>query len=278
MFQNFTPYRYSGVALAPSLGLPAFTPCLPSQEVSLGFVPHETQLIVRIERKTVPAQMLKRRVNELADHIEQVTGRKPGKKARTELAEQARQELLPRAFPKRTDVHLTFLAEQGLLLVGSTSAADTDAIVTLVCDTQAELILQLLITTKSPAAVMSSWLQDQDCVAHGFGVGTSCVLQASDSVGGKVRYDKHNLDCENVREHLTSGKTATSLALSYSERVEFTLTEGLQFKSVALGDLAFEGHSADAHPDAQAAELFLWRAELGPMLSAVIEALGGVAS
>lgn len=278
MFQNFTPYRYSGAVLAPSLELTKFVPCLPSQEQSIGFVPHETQLIVRIERKTVPPKALQKRVDELAAQIEETTGRKPGKQARGELKQQAFHELLPRAFPKTKDVHLTFLEEQGLLLVGSTSAADTDLICALLCAEQEGLILQLLLTEKSPASVMSAWLLDLDDVAHGFAVGRSCVLQANDDTHAKVRYDGHTLDCENVREHLVQGKTATALALEFNERVTFTLTEGMQFKSVALGDLAFEGHSADAHPDAQAAELFLWRAELAPMLDAVIDALGGVQS
>lgn len=278
MFSNFTPYRYSGPALAASLELPAFVPCTPSQAESIGFVPHETQLIVRIERKAVPSAALKRRVDELADRIEDETGRKPGKKARGELKEQAFQELLPRAFPKQTDVHVTFLEDQGLLLIGSTSAADTDAITTLLVQNCEGLMLSLLITAQSPAAVMSGWLANLDECAptEPFSIGRDCVLVGGES--SKVRYTKHTLDCANVREHLTQGKVVESLSLDYADRVSFTLTDGMQFKSVSLLDMAFEGHSADAHPDEQAAELFLWRAELGKLLDGVIDAFGGVQS
>jgi recombination associated protein RdgC len=279
MFSNFTPYRYSGPVLAASLSLPAFAPCLPSQEQSIGFVPNDKHLIVRIERKTVPKQALDRRVAELAAQIEETTGRKPGKKARAELKEQAFNELLPRAFSKTKDVHLTFLEGMGLLLVGSTSSSDTDLIAPLLCATQDGLAISLLQTRQSPASVMSAWLLDLDDVPHGMGIGRCCVLEATDDSHARVRYDDHALDCENVREHLVQGKIVTSLALEHGERVGFTLTEGLQFKSVELLDVVFEGHERPTDSDLAAdAELFLWRAELPRMLAAVIDEFGGVLS
>lgn len=276
MFSNFTPYRFSGAALAASVELPQFVPCTPSQAESIGFVEHEKHLIVRIERKTVPSAMLKRRVDELAAEVEHQTGRKPGKKARGELKEQAHAELLPRAFPKRKDVRVMFLEAQGLLLIGSTSAADTDVITTLLISACEGLIISLLITAKSPSMVMSGWLHDLDTVAEKFAVGRGCVL---DGETGRVRYDEHTLDCDNVRDHLVQGKAATALQLQFNERVGFTLTEGLQFKGVELLDLAFEGRDIDSLADEQAedAEVFLWRAELSALLDAVIDAFEGVA-
>lgn len=272
MFSNFTPYRYSGPALAASLSLPAFVPCLPSQEESIGFVPHDKHLIVRIERKAVPSQALKRRVDELAAQVEQQTGRKPGKKARADLTEQARAELLPRAFPKRKDVHVTFLGD--LLLIGSTSQADLDAITTLLIANREGLLIQLLLTAQSPANVMSSWLLDLDDLPAKFAVGRAAVLAG---ITGKVRYSEHTLDCDNVHDHVVQGKVVEELALDYAERVSFTLTDALQFKSASLGDLVFEGQEQHADSELAAdAELFLWRAELAPLLADVIEQFGGV--
>lgn len=272
MFQNFTPYRYSGPVLKAALSLPAFTPCAKSQSESIGFVPHEKHLIVRIERKAVPAQALKRRVDELAAEVERDTGRKPGKKQRGELKEQAHQELIARAFPKQKDVRVMFLEVQGLLLIGSTSDADLDAITTLLVQTQSELQISLLLTATSPAGQMSGWLNDlDDSPPPGdFGIGRSCVLAGST---GKVRYDKHTLDCDNVRDHLTQGKVVEALALSYDDRISFTLTGDLQFKSVELLDVAFEGRTVDDED----AEMFLWRAELSRMLVSLIGEFGGVA-
>lgn len=280
MFSNFTPYRYSGQPLAASTELPQFVPCVPSQAESIGFVPSDKHLIVRIEHKVVPAQALKRRVDELAAQVFEQTARKPSKKALAELKEQAHLELLPRAFPKTKDVHVTFLADphsgaRNLLLIGSTSQGDLDAVTTLLIQNCEGLVIQLLLTAQQPALLLASWLLE-GYEGTDFRIGRSCALSNDD---GAVRYDKHTLDTDNVRDHIRAGKAVDALALEYEQRVEFTMTAGLQFKSVSLGDLAFEGQ--EQHTDnelAADAELFLWRAELRPLLDAVIDNLGGVAS
>ncbi|MDP1092476.1 recombination-associated protein RdgC, partial [Klebsiella pneumoniae] len=50
------------------------------------------------EQRLLPSSVVQERVDELCEHIEETTGRKPGKKAKKDLKEQAQHELLPRAF------------------------------------------------------------------------------------------------------------------------------------------------------------------------------------
>ncbi|WP_287278685.1 recombination-associated protein RdgC [Ralstonia sp.] len=270
MFKSFTAYRYAGPCAGRNV---PFEPCGSLQAEASGFVRRDDEFaVVRIERKSVPAEALKRRVDELAAECEQQTGRKPGKKARQELKEQAYDELLPSVLPKRKDVPVLFLPSRGLVLIGSTSSGDTDVVTSLLIGTTDDLALSLLFTATPAVQAMSGWLIEYDPPAE-FSIDRFCVLKAADESKSVVRYDKHSLDREDVRDHLREGKGVDALALSYRDRVSFRLTADLQFKSVELLGVTQEGKDMGADD----AELFLWRAELGALLDALIAELGGVA-
>lgn len=121
MFKNLIIYRITAPAvlhhneIAEALAAVPFVACGPTQQASIGWVPprgveHGALLeavgnhwiaSTKQETKAVPAQVLKRRVDEMAKKVEDETGRKPGKKLRKELKEKALLELLPAAFPKQ---------------------------------------------------------------------------------------------------------------------------------------------------------------------------------
>lgn len=279
MFANFTPYAYTGPLLAEQAAQAAqFAPCAPSQASAHGYVRPRGGagdllveptgfLSVMIERKAVPSDVLARRVQAMAERVEAETGRKPGKKQRGELKEQAMLELLPAAFPKRKTVPVQYLPQLGLILVGSTSAQDLDIVTNLLVRTVDGLTLGLLQTKAAPAARMASWLLDGEAAA-GFTIDRECELKSSDELKSVVRYARHNLDTDEVRDHIRAGKMPTSLALTYDDRVSFKLTDALQFKSCELLDLAFEGKGED-RGDAFDADLLFWRTELGLMLAAL---------
>src|SRR5256885_3192463 len=60
-----------------------------------------------------------------------------------------------------------------------------------------------------------------------------------------VRYARHPLDIDEVRQHIEHGKLPTRLALTWDDRVSFVLTEGLQLRKIALLDAVMEGQSQD---------------------------------
>ncbi len=114
-----------GAAGAP--GLPAllaamdkarFTPCAPSQAVSMGWTEPRGEahaplvevvsghwlMQLRFEQKILPSSVIKRRVEERALEIEKTTGRKPGKRQSKELKEEAMLDLLPMAFTKQSSM------------------------------------------------------------------------------------------------------------------------------------------------------------------------------
>jgi recombination associated protein RdgC len=87
-----------------------------------------------------------------------------------------------------------------------------------------------------------------------------------------VRYARHPLDTDEVRQYVESGKLPTRLALTWDSRVSFVLTEGLQLKKLAFQDVVFEGAGKDDGFDADAA---IATGELRKLLPDLLAALGG---
>jgi recombination associated protein RdgC len=90
-----------------------------------------------------------------------------------------------------------------------------------------------------------------------------------------VRYARHPLDIDEVRAHLVAGKMPTRLALSWKDRVAFTLTEGFAVKKISFLDLAFEGRPQVSGDEAFDADLAIATGELALLLPALVEGLGG---
>jgi recombination associated protein RdgC len=74
-----------------------------------------------------------------------------------------------------------------------------------------------------------------------------------------------------------AGKQCTRLALTWADRVSFTLTEGLDIKRVSPLDVLKEGQDSTARNDAEQfdSDFTLMTGELSRMIADLVEALGG---
>lgn len=294
MFKNLITYRIGegwttdAAQLAEQLAKEPFLPCAPTQPLAVGWAPPrgvEHAPLVEVvdghwllklkrEQRLLPSSVVNERVDELCEQIEEQTGRKPGKKAKKDLKEQAAHELLPRAFTKTSATQVWIAPAQRLLFVDAGSSSRADEVVTLLIQASPGLSLQLVQTAESPAACMAAWLMD-GVTPEGFQIERECELKGSDEQKPVVRYARHPLDIDEVRAHLTSGKMPTRLALSWNERVAFTLTEGFAIKKISFLDLAFEGRPEVSGDEAFDADVALATGELGRLIPALIEGLGG---
>lgn len=153
MFKNLTLFRL-GADCAAALALDAveaalqnnrFVPCGATQPQSAGWVSPrgvegaplvesiggEWLLRLMVEQRIVPGAVVKQRIDEIADQIEQSTGRRPGRKQTRELKDQALLELLPQAFTKRAAVNVWLSPSGGWLVVDTGSGSRADEVVTL---------------------------------------------------------------------------------------------------------------------------------------------------
>lgn len=261
--------------------------CSPTQERSIGWVPPRGEnhgvfaesigghwiLRLKTENRKVPTDAIERKVEEKAARIEQETGRKPGKKERKELKEEAKVDLLPHAFSKYGATLVWIDPRARLLVIDTGSQHRADEIATMLVEAFPGLKLSLLDTEDNPVTCMARWLVEQEPPAE-FSVGRECELKACDESKAVVRYGRHPLDTEEVQGHIQGGKMPTKLAMSWNDRVQFMLTDALQIKKIKLQDVVFDGQKNDDE-DTFDADVAITTGELSRMMPALIAALGG---
>ena len=224
------------------------------------------------EAKMLPASVLNRRVNEKAAHIEATEGRKPGKKEKKELKDEAKLDLLPMAFTKQGSMWVWLDPQARTLVLDTGSQARADEVVSSLVEGLTGFALALVDTQTSAQAAMAHWLTTQESPA-GFSIDRECELKAADESKAVVRYARHPLDIDEVRQHIEHGKLPTRLALTWDDRVSFVLTEGLQIRKIALLDAVMEGQSQD--DGGFDADVAIATGELSRLIPDLIEALGG---
>ena len=294
MFKNLLLYRIAPEwqatieEIEEALEPERFVPCGATQPLSAGWVSPRGiahaplvedigghwLLKLQVEQRVLPSSVVRRKVDELCERIEQETGRKPGKKVKNELKEQVTQELLPQAFTKQGATRVWIDTKQRLLMVEAGSVSKADELITLLVKCLPSLVVQLLQTAETPAACMAAWLSDGVPPA-GFTVDRECELKSEDEMKSVVRYARHPLDIEEVRQHLAAGKRPTKLALTWRDRVSFLLTDTLSIKKIAFLDIVFEGRDKPSKDEAFDADAALATGELSQLLPELVYGLGG---
>ena len=292
MLKNLIAYRISPLwpadlaAIEEALAKSPFIECGATQQKSAGWVPPRGeahgalvesiggQWIARLmtETKSVPGDVLARKVKEKAARIEQETGRKPGRKESKELKDEALLDLLPMAFTKQASMWVWIDPTERLLVLDTSSQARADEVVSLLVESIPGLSVSLLNMNTSPQASMAHWLATQEPPA-GFSIDRECELKAADESKAVVKYGRHPLDIAEVQEHIKQGKLPTKLALTWDDRVSFVLTEGLQIKKLAFLDSVFEGTKADE--GGFDTDVAIATGELRKLIPDLVEALGG---
>ena len=287
-FTNATIYRIVSAIPAnieDALQAASFTPCGDTQESSSGWVPPRgaehgalaesvdgnTILKLMMESKSIPTSVIKRKVDEQLTRIEAETGRKPGKKEKRELAEDAKLALLPMAFTKQSACLVWIDSRTGCLWIDTASSTTADAVLSALVRGIEGLVLQPLNTQSSASACMSQWLLAQEPPSN-FSVDRECELKASDESKAVVRYKNHALDIDEVVDHITHGKVPTRLAMTHASRVSFLLSDNLTLRKITVLDIP---DANDNHKDAFDADVAIGTAELRVLWTSLVDALGG---
>lgn len=228
------------------------------------------------EKKLLPSSVVNQVSKAKAAEIEEQQGFKPGRKQMKEIKEQVTDELLPRAFTIRSDTRVWIDPVNGWLVVDAGTAAKADDVIKLLVKCVNRLPLRALRVKQSPVAAMTEWLV-ADEAPHGFTVDQDTELRSTGETKATVRYVRHTLEAEDVRRHIASGKQCTRLALTWSDRVSFVLTEALTLKRIAPLDVIKEGEIGMSRDDGERfdGDMMLMTGELGRMMADLVEALGG---
>ncbi|MDO8313667.1 MAG: recombination-associated protein RdgC [Rugosibacter sp.] len=289
IFRLADAWQYSSQDLATALERGLFVGCGATDQMARGWVPprgvegelvftqQKQQLIaLGVEQKLLPAAVVRQYAQDKLIDIEAAQGYKPGRKQVREVIEQMTLELLPRAFAKRGLTYLWIDPVNHWLVVDAASSQRADDAIEQLKLSLGDLPLSLLKTKLAPATAMTQWLAD-GAAPDGFSIERDCELRAVAEERAAVRYVRHNLDSDDVRNHIVAGKTVTRMSLTWQDRVSFILTEQLQIKRLTFLDILKEDaeRQAENADDLFAANFSLMCGNLEQLLAHLTEALGG---
>lgn len=295
LFKAITVYRLpqdlaiTADLLEKSLSARKFVPCSALQTESFGWVsPYDDDrmvlscrghhlVVLQVEKKKVPAALVKQRLELRVAEIENEEGRTVGRKEKKELKEAIIDELLPTTPPKQSRLAIWVDTTARRIAVGSASANGAELALSILGDTLETYPAVPLTTNKQAGELMRDWLASGECEAE-FELGAECELQMAEG-GATVKYARHNLNTPDVKQHIAAGKTVVSLSLIEGDDLRFTLygsPVALQLKKLAFIDLepaAEEGADKNAQLEGQ---FLLEAATYSRAIEQLVTVLGGL--
>ena len=295
LFKNIVVYRIGPEWSPPSieqledeLQRLAFQPCGPTQELSIGWLPPRGKdhgamveavdgqwlLKLAIEKKAVPGGAVRTELEARCKAIEAERGRKPGRKEKAEIKQEIVHGFLPRAFSKRS-THLVWIdLEQRALVVAAGTMRGAEPVIQQLVDVMGVLkhVLPLapISTTTAPATAMAEWLQTKEPPPN-FTIDRDLELKHSGEDRSVVRYARHNLELDEIGQHIAEGKLPTQLALTWNDKVSFVLTEHMAIRKIDIKDVEDTPKGEDGFD----ADVAIATAELAGLLPELLESLGG---
>jgi recombination associated protein RdgC len=295
-FRNLTLFRFSkSVAktlksLETSLGEHRLRACGPIELATQGFVSpfgrneeallHEvgkfSLLTAAREDKLLPGAVVAEELNARLKKIAEKEGRPVGSKERKRLKDEVLTDLLPRAFTRVSKRNAYLDTENGWLVVDTASRKAAESCTSLIREALGTFPASPLVADESPRVLMTDWLAHGKLPA-GLALGDECELRDSADGGAAVRCRRQDLESDEIREHLKSGKQVFQLGLVFEDRLEFSLDEDLVVRKLRFLDQV-QDELGETQSDSVVAELdarfALMTLELGRLFDRLQEWFG----
>lgn len=227
------------------------------------------------EKKWLPSSAINDLVKERCAEYEEQQGHKPGRKTKNEIKEKVTDELLPRAFSRKTLVRVWIDPLNGWLVVDASSGEKADLAYKMLLKAIDTFPGRSLRTAMSPVGAMTDWLVAKQAPA-GFTVDQDAELSARGEAKAKVRYVNHSLDSDDVRNHIRIGKQCTRLGMTWNDRISFVLTAKHEVKQIKpLTIMQESAQKLESEAEQFDADFQLMAGELNGLLQALVQVLGG---
>jgi len=276
--------------LAERLEKQPFTPCMglgwfsegwqtPASHVDGPVFAARDCLLVSLKRedKVLPPAVINKKRDEVAAEIERREGCKLGRKARQALKEQIADALLPKAFTRDSRKVGYIDNRRGWLMVDTATSSKAEALVSKLREALPPFPAALPRTKQAPHTVMTDWLAAGEA-PHGFELDSDVELRDPGENGMVISAKRADLTADEIRQHIATGKQVTRLGLIWKERIRFVLTDNLQLKRIQFLDVLQDeaNQAGDDSASLFEATFTLMSEELGDLVEALIEALGGI--
>jgi recombination associated protein RdgC len=188
--------------------------------------------------------------DEVAKRVEKIAqdeGRKVGGRERKRIADDVWNEVLPRALVVARITRGWLDLGNGRVVIDARSRKTAENVLSSLREAFGSLPAVPPAPDESPRIHMTSWLSE-GAVPEGLTLGDECELRdASGAHGSVVRCRRQDLDTEEIREHLRSGKQCFSTGLTFDDRLNLVLGDDLAVKALRPTDVLLESAADSAY-------------------------------
>jgi len=272
-FRNLTLFRFSKSSAKSLQSLEAtldnhrLRPCGPIELATQGFISpygrdeemmlhevgHFRLLTSAREDKLLPTSVINEELRARLQKIAEKEGRPVRSKERKRLKDEVMTDLLPRAFTRLSKLNAYLDTENGWMAIDTASRKAAEGGVSLLREALGSFPAAPLAAEESPKALMTDWLA-RGKLPSGLALSDECELRDSAEAGAIIRCRRQDLETDEIREHLKSGKQVAQLGLVFNDRLSFTLDEELVVRKLRFLDLV-QNELGDVDRESAAAEL-----------------------
>jgi recombination associated protein RdgC len=224
-----------------------------SEETLVHRMGHFSLVTLGREDRLLPNAVVNQELAARLQKIEEKEGKRPGSKQRKRLKEEVLTDLLPRAFTKQSKVNAYFSSENGWLVIDSASRKIAEEAVTKLRQALGTFPAVPVTAENGPRGLMTDWVI-RGKLPQGLALADECELRDPVESGAIVRCRRQDLETDEVREHLKSGKQVFQLGLTYEDRIGFVLGEDLTVRKLKFLD-AIQDEVDEASAESAIAEL-----------------------
>ena len=279
---------YQPELLAEKLQLFPFQPCLPSLPLSLGWVSPLDQdnsplvfaadgyilIALAIAEKVLPATVIRQAVDEKVKEFEQSENRKIGYKQKQSLKDDIIQSLLPRAFIKTQKLYACIDTRNQWLWLATTNSKMSEHFHLAWSKVMPEIGL-IKPELRKIAMILSHWVQHRSN-PKAFSIEKNVVLQDARQQNRVIRCQQQDLTAANVQSFIKEGCEVRQLALTWQDRIQFTIDDELNLRGVRFSDQLLEREIApmDSPELRMASDFVLLTANLTELTQDLLDCLG----
>jgi len=231
-------------------------------------------LKLRTESKVIPSSVVKERLKErIKEFLESNDGKKPSKDEKNDFKDAIILDMASTAFTQSSFIEAYVDYDNKYLVVNAGSSKKAEELIGYLRMSTGSLEVIPLEPEDDPADKMSTWVSGKSAPDN-FEFGINCELKDLD--GGAISVKKHELECDEVKNHLDNGKKVVKLEMIWQKRIRFSITEKFEIKSIKAEDIVAEsvdeelGESDDFHSKFQS-NMFIMVADFAEMIDELVE-------
>lgn len=188
-------------------------------------------------KRVLPTAAINAEVRTRMLEIQAAEGRNPGGKEYRRIRDEVFLSMCARAFvvPSRTQCVLDL--STGWLWIDTASPKTAELVISALREALGSFPALPARTDESTRATLTAWLTAEESPRDAaITIGTSCVLIDPCEGGARITARDQEMFCEEIEEHLRTGKQCEQLALSLAGRVQFTFDDKLIVRRIAFND------------------------------------------